>query len=290
MKQITVLSGKGGTGKTTVSGALIMLAENRAFADCDVDAPNLHLIFPDRTTVKKDSFQGYQKAFLYQTLCNNCGLCEEQCRFGAIRNGVVDRYACEGCGVCEYFCPVVDDLGCKAIRLEDNITGETEIGCVEETIFASGKLRIGNGASGKLVTAVRSGLTECLKNEQIVIIDGSPGIGCPVVASMTAVDMVLLVAEPTLSGLHDMKRIAVTAARMHVRCVVCINKYDINREITEMIEEYCNCSMLTIVGMIPYDPVVPIVINSGRGIMKMENCAAAKAISDIWENILKILN
>lgn len=231
MKQMVVLSGKGGTGKTTVASALIKIVRNKAFADCDVEAPNLHLIYSRHEGLEQRPYYGYQKAVKYDELCINCGKCEELCRFNAIKNGNVSEFACEGCGVCEAFCPAKDDVGRSAIRLEDNVSGHTFLSKVDKEFFSSAQLKMGNGASGKLVTEVRKNLIDAVTNkEKLVIIDGPPGIGCPVIASVTGVDLVLIVAEPTLSGMHDLKRIVETTRGFQTTCLVCINKYDLNIE------------------------------------------------------------
>ena len=188
MKQLLILSGKGGTGKTTIASAFIKLAEAKAYADCDVDAPNLHLICSRRETIENRPFYGFQKAVKYHDLCIDCGKCEELCRFNAIRNGVLYPYECEGCGVCEYVCPV------EAINMIPAVAGELMLYSDEEKAFSTAQLKMGSGAPGKLVTAVKQTLTqEAPDDAHLAIIDGSPGIGCPVIASITGVDMVLMV-------------------------------------------------------------------------------------------------
>lgn len=285
MKQLVVLSGKGGTGKTTLSGALIKIATNKAFADCDVDAPNLHLIYEQGELLEKKPFYGYQKAVKYDDICINCGKCEELCKFGAIKQGVLNPYDCEGCGVCEAFCPALDEENRPAIRLEDNISGETTLSKIKGEIFSTAQLVMGNGASGKLVMEVRKNLYKSIKKEDLVIIDGSPGIGCPVIASVTGVDLVLIVAEPTLSGLHDMKRIIETAQKLHTRCVVCINKHDLNLENSALIETYCKEKGIQVVGRIPFDPLVVKAVNRSKTIMDVPESSARKAIMAIWDNL-----
>lgn len=155
MKQLVILSGKGGTGKTTVAASFISLAQNKAFADCDVDAPNLHLVHEGNIKPEKEDFYGYQKAVKYHELCKECGKCHQLCQFDAIKDGAVNSYECEGCGMCEAFCPSTGEDGKKAIRLEDNISGHTMVFKNEDEVFSSAELKMGNGASGKLVTQVR---------------------------------------------------------------------------------------------------------------------------------------
>lgn len=290
MKQLVVLSGKGGTGKTTVAGALIKLARKKAFADCDVDAPNLHLIYYRGKGLGIKPFLGYKKAVKYDRICINCGKCEKLCRFDAIKNGVINQYDCEGCGVCEAFCPAQDEEGKAAIRLEDNISGRTYVCTVDNEIFSNAKLKMGNGASGKLVTEVRKNLINRITDEKLLIIDGSPGIGCPVIASVTGVNMVLVVAEPTISGMHDMKRIIETARKFATDIVVCINKFDVNVEHSQKIEEYCQNDSIPLVGKIPFDYLVVKAINSGKTIMDIPQSPAAIAMKKIWDRIDAMLS
>lgn len=285
MKQLVVLSGKGGTGKTTVASALIKLARNKAFADCDVDAPNLHLVYAHPESGEEKLFYGLQKAVKHDEICINCGKCEELCRFGAIKNGRVNQYQCEGCGVCEAFCPASDNEYRRAIRLEDNVSGQTHLSKIEGEIFSSAHLKMGNGASGKLVTEVRKNLFSKLTREELVIIDGSPGIGCPVIASVTGVDIALLVAEPTLSGIHDLKRIIDTVRHFRVNCLVCINKYDVNIENTMVIKRYCESENIPLVGCIPFDAMVVKTVNLGKTIVDIPESTAAQAICEIWSKI-----
>ncbi len=290
MKQLVILSGKGGTGKTTVAAAFIELSQNKAFADCDVDAPNLHLIQATNIQPELDNFYGYQKAIKYEDVCINCGKCEQLCRFGAIKDGKVKPYECEGCGVCEEFCPVVDGDGKKAIRLENNVSGKTILYKYNDRVFSSAELEMGNGASGKLVTQVRKNLYNSISGQELVIIDGSPGIGCPVIASVTGVDMVLVVAEPTLSGIHDMERIIETAEKFRATSAVCVNKYDVNTENTQIIEDYCNKHNISMVGKIPFDSKVLAALNDGKSVVMLENSSAKDAIIGIWEKVLGLLN
>lgn len=283
MKQLAILSGKGGTGKTTIAGSFIRLAKNKAFADCDVDAPNLHLTFSKGELLEKSDYQGYKKAVKYDELCSNCGKCEELCRFNAIKNGVLDRMQCEGCGVCEYFCPEVSGDGKKAIRLEDNVSGETSLLKVDGEIFSTAILKMGNGASGKLVTTVRKNLHGKTTNEELTIIDGSPGIGCPVIASLTGVHLALIVTEPTVSGFSDMKRIIETAKRFNTKVLVCINKYDVNHSKTAEIEEFLEGIGISIVGKIPYDINASVAINKGVTVVDIKESIAGMEIRKVWD-------
>jgi len=232
MKQLLVLSGKGGTGKTTVSSALIKLTGCKAFADCDVDAPNLHLVTKIKNIPKEAEYYGLDKAWIDKELCINCGLCSESCRFNAIIKEdkyKVNKLACEGCGVCEYVCPV------NAINMKKNTAGKIYLYNDEDIFFSSAQLEMGNGTTGMLVSRVKKQLTDLTEDIELAIIDGSPGIGCPVIASISGVDAVLVVAEPSISGISDMERIIATAKGFGVIIMVCVNKYDTNLENTEKI-------------------------------------------------------
>lgn len=288
MKQLVILSGKGGTGKTTVASSFIELATEKAYADCDVDAPNLHLMQKLNTEPLIEDFFGYEKAVKHDDICINCGKCEVLCQFGAIRNGVVNPYECEGCGVCEAFCPVCDEIG-KAIRLEKNATGITSLYKDGSDVFSSAELNMGNGASGKLVSQVRKNLYNAMGDKKLVIIDGSPGIGCPVIASITGVNMVLVVAEPTLSGIHDMERIIETSKKFGATCALCINKYDVNVENSSKIEEYCKLNGIPFVGRIPFDKGVVKGVNMGKSIVKLKDSIAKDAILNLWDNVMDLL-
>lgn len=208
MKQLVILSGKGGTGKTTVAGAFIKLTRARAYADCDVDAPNLHLISKHNSEPERNDYYGLPKANIDVKKCQNCSLCEANCRFEAISHGArfyVDWYACEGCGVCEFVCPA------RAITMKEAVAGEMML-YRNGSVFSTAKLSMGSGTSGKLVSEVKKQLASVVDKETIAIIDGSPGIGCPVIASLSGADMALIVAEPSISGISDMERI-ITSAR-----------------------------------------------------------------------------
>lgn len=279
MKQLLILSGKGGTGKTTVASAFIELSKGKAFADCDVDAPNLHLVMSQLSEPVKTDYYGFGKAVIDQEKCIRCGLCEENCNFGAIKDFSIGEFECEGCGVCVEICPV------KAITMQEHVSGDMMLYKNDGRVFSTAQLKMGSGASGKLVTAVKQQLTQEAPDSTLAIIDGSPGIGCPVIASISGVDFVLIVAEPTISGMHDMKRIIETSKHFGVSCAVCINKFDVNEDTANEIESYCNGLSVPVIGRIPYDGTVVKAVNNCQSIATYPESPAGKAIKAIWDKI-----
>jgi len=282
LKKLLILSGKGGTGKTTVTSAFISLGGIQKYADCDVDAPNLHLTIPLSGEPERKNYYGFGKAVINKTKCVHCGLCEQNCAFCAIKNETVEIFECEGCGVCEVICPV------KAISMEDYASGELMLYKSEGHVFSTAQLKMGSGASGKLVTAVKKQIPDS-DNSEIVVIDGSPGIGCPVIASISGVDMVLIVAEPTISGIHDMKRIIDTAKHFSTPCAVCVNKFDVSIDNTEKIEKYCTEIGVPVIGRIPFDKEVVKAVNHCESIVNYPESKAAKALSEICNKLKKTL-
>lgn len=286
MKQLLILSGKGGTGKTTVASAFIKLSNALAYADCDVDAPNLHLVTNQKSEAEISDYYGLDKAEINTDLCIQCDMCRQNCRFGAIdtvnNEYIVDHFGCEGCGVCEAICPV------KAIKLKNDIAGKLML-YVNEHVFSTAELKMGSGTSGMLVTEVKKRMKSVDKNADIAIIDGSPGIGCPVIASISGVNTVLIVAEPSISGISDMERIINTAEKFQTRIAVCINKYDTNIGNTEKIESFCRDNDIPFVGRIPYDSNAIKAINGGRSIIDID-CAAGNAVKDVFNKTIEILN
>ena len=283
MKQLLILSGKGGTGKTTVAGAFIKLSKARAFADCDVDAPNLHLVMEQTSEPIRTDYYGMPKAEIDTEKCVSCGLCKENCRFDAIsdENGfAVDPFACEGCSVCAELCPA------GAISMKASPAGALMLYADSNKVFSTAQLKMGSGTSGKLVTEVKKQLkTSALPDTKLAIIDGSPGIGCPVIASISGVDMVLIVAEPSVSGISDMERIIKTAETFRTKIGVCVNKYDTNPSNTEKIEEFCKVKGLPFTGRIPFDPEAVKAINSGLTIVDVD-CPSGSAVRAVFDNTI----
>lgn len=284
MKQLLILSGKGGTGKTTVAGAFIKLSNAEAYADCDVDAPNLHLVMEQVNEPQRTDYYGLPKAEINSEICIQCDQCRRNCRFDAIQvnnDYKVNYYSCEGCGVCEAICPV------GAISLKPAIAGELML-YVDDAVFSTAQLKMGSGTSGMLVTEVKKQMKLAVKEAAIAIIDGSPGIGCPVIASLSGVDMVLIVAEPSISGISDMNRIIKTAELFQTKIAVCINKYDTNIPNTEEIEKFCQEHKLPLAGRIPYDKEAVKAINAGKSIVDID-CASGRGVRDVFDKTIMIL-
>ena len=286
MKQLLILSGKGGTGKTTIASSFIKLSSARVYADCDVDAPNLHLIMAQNSEPERTDYFGMPKAEIDADKCIECGLCKENCRFDAIfnENGFkVDPYACEGCGVCEAVCPA------NAVSLKPAVAGELMLYADDNKVFSTAQLKMGSGTSGKLVTEVKKQMkTTVNPDTKLAIIDGSPGIGCPVIASLSGVNMVLIVAEPSISGISDMERIIKTAETFRTKIGVCINKHDTNPANTEKIEEFCKEKGLPFTGRVPFDPEAVKAINNGLTIVDAD-CPSGRAVRDVFKKTTELL-
>lgn len=286
MKELLILSGKGGTGKTTIAGAFIKLAQAQAFADCDVDAPNLHLSMELKDEAKVKDFYGMDKAYINQDKCISCGICKENCKFKAINYDgdknkyTINPYGCEGCSVCQFLCPE------DAISMEKDVAGQLIL-YDKEQIFSTAKLKMGSGNSGLLVSEVKKQIKSTDRSIEFAIIDGSPGIGCPVIASITGVDMILLVAEPTISGISDLMRIIDTANHFKVPMVLTINKYDINEDLSKKIEAICREKEIDFVGKIPYDKKAVEAVNKGLTIVDID-CQAGKSIKKVFDKTMNL--
>lgn len=281
MKQLLILSGKGGTGKTTVAGAFIKLSNVKAYADCDIDAPNLHLIMQQESIPENSDYYGLDKAVIDKDKCLMCNLCYDSCRFDAINDYTVSLYDCEGCGVCEAVCPA------SAINLMPYKAGDMTLYRGNQ-VFSTAELKMGSGNSGMLVTEVKKNMRLAAADADFAIIDGSPGIGCPVIASISGVTMVLVVAEPSLSGISDMKRIIETAKKFNTKLAVCVNKYDTNIENNETIKQFCQGNKIDFVGEIPFDKKAVEAVNNGLTIVDID-CAAGEAVREIYKKTIKIL-
>lgn len=287
MKQITVLSGKGGTGKTTLTASFAALARNIVVVDCDVDAPDLHLLLHPQI-MKTQEFRGPKLAVIDKTKCVECGLCRDACRFDAINDAIeVDPFLCEGCGVCVVTCPN------EAISLKERISGYAFISKTKYGTMSHARLNPGEANSGKLVTLVRHNARQIAEKEncQLILIDGPPGIGCPVIASVTGVNVGLVVAEPTMSGIHDLERALQLLNHFNVPPFVCINMYDINVNNTRRIVKFCEKNEVEVAGKIPFDPIVTEAMVAGETVVvHSPDSRVSQEIKTVWKRVLLTLN
>ncbi|MBN1684059.1 MAG: ATP-binding protein [Gammaproteobacteria bacterium] len=265
MKQIAIISGKGGTGKTILAGACAALTQNKILVDCDVDAADLHLLL--HPTIKEQHpFKGGAKAVIDPKICIKCGQCLSICRFEAIqeknqtKNFIVDPILCEGCGFCSHICPV------NAISMQEHIDGYWFISDTQYGTFVHAQLGIGEGNSGKLVSFIRQKAEEMAKkqNADWIIIDGPPGIGCPTIAATTNTDLAVIVTEPTLSGIHDLQRVLKLVQQLGIPAHVIINKYDLNLKNSQKIKQTCLKAKISYIGEIPYTREIPQAIAQGK--------------------------
>ena len=292
MKQIVIISGKGGTGKTVICASFASLAKNKVMADCDVDAADLHLLLHP-TIKEKHEFRGGKKAYIDQEKCIQCGKCLTLCRFravlalkkkdGSLEKVTIDPISCEGCGVCFHTCSV------DAIEMREKSSGEWFISETRYGPMTHAKLGIAEENSGKLVALVRQKAKQIAEKENCdwVIIDGAPGIGCPVIASLSGIDCAVVVTEPTLSGLHDAKRVIEVARHFGVVARVIINKFDLNFVVTKMIEDFCKDNSIELLGKVSYDEFVVKALVEGKTILEYSDGKAKKEITSIWQNLEK---
>ena len=281
MKEIVIISGKGGTGKTSIAACFAHLADRAVLADCDVDAADLHLLLSPKTK-ESGEFKAGKVAMIDQDKCTLCGACLNRCKFGAVKmkDGFyhIDEISCEGCKVCEVVCP------CEAIQFKEKVSGDWYVADSKKHPFIYAYLRPGEENSGKLVSLVRSKAKDYAKNNNIdtIIIDGPPGIGCPVIASVGGTSLALIITEPSQSGLHDLKRIVKLTKHFAVPTFICINKYDINLDITKNIEDFCQNKGTGLIGKIPYDIDVTKAMLNGVSIVEHSEGAASIEIKKIW--------
>ncbi|PIP12238.1 MAG: (4Fe-4S)-binding protein [bacterium (Candidatus Stahlbacteria) CG08_land_8_20_14_0_20_40_26] len=297
MKQIVVISGKGGTGKTIITASFASLSNNAIAADCDVDAADLHLLLHPEIK-ERHRFKGLPKAEISQDRCTGCGRCYDVCRFDAVQKKhncetaapqnqtthfFIDHQSCEGCKVCYYACP--EDV----ITMRENVSGEWYVSETKYGPMVHARLGIAEENSGKLVTIVRENARSIAekRNLDFVIVDGPPGIGCPVIASLSGVDIALVVTEPTLSGIHDMERVIDVARHFGVETACIINKYDINLENSKSIENWCNKNKIPVLGKIPFDNSVSESVVKGVPIVEYTESEVTWVIKGIWQEILK---
>jgi len=277
MRELVVLSGKGGTGKTSIVGSLAALAQSKVLADCDVDAADLHLLLGP--SIKEDNeFWSGQVAVIDENKCTQCGLCQDVCRFHAISDFKVNPISCEGCGFCSHICPA------EAIAMKENLAGRWFISDTKYGTLVHAKLGIAQENSGKLVALVRQQARQIANNEErgLIISDGPPGIGCPVISSLSGASLALLVTEPTLSGIHDLERVLGVCQHFGVQPLVCINKYDINEENSHQIESYCLSHGVKVAGEIPFDNVVTESIVRGIPVVEYSSGRVTQEIERMW--------
>jgi MinD superfamily P-loop ATPase len=286
MKEIIVISGKGGTGKTSLMAAFASLTEHKVLCDADVDAADLHLIM-NPAVVKRTDFQSGNTAVIIKNKCSECGLCRDLCRWNAISEEFnVNPMECEGCGVCVYFCPE------KAVDFPENTCGEWFISDTRFGPMVHARLGIAEENSGKLVTLVRQEARKLGREKglDLLLTDGPPGVGCPVIASIGGASAVLIVTEPTVSGKHDMERVIQLAAHFNVPAMLCVNKFDLNLELSENIENFAKNKGLPCLGRIPFDPIFTRAMIRAQTVFEYNtDSRAGAAIRKIWQDLSKKL-
>ena len=280
MQELTVISGKGGTGKTSLVSAFAALSAKNVLCDTDVDAADLHLIMAPEVAASHD-FQSGHTASIDLDQCTGCGVCRDLCQFAAINaDYVVDPTACEGCGVCHYFCPE------NAVAFTLNTCGKWFVSNTRFGPMVHARLSIASENSGKLVTLIRQEALKLAEQNGLsfILTDGPPGIGCPVIAAIGGASAVLIVTEPTVSGIHDLQRVAALAAHFNVPAMVSVNKHDLNPEMTRRIEAHARLNGLTTVGNIPFDPVFTRAMVNRQTLFEYDaDSNAGKAVRSIWE-------
>lgn len=284
MKQLVVLSGKGGTGKTSIVGCFAALATNKVMADCDVDAADLHLLLRPSVREKREFWSG-QVASIDREACTECGLCESVCRFDAVKDFAIDPLSCEGCGFCARVCPET------CITMKERMAGHWYISDTRHGPLVHAQLGIAEENSGKLVTVVRNQARILAKKENLthIIIDGPPGIGCPVISSLSGVDLALLVTEPTLSGMHDLDRALDLCRHFSVPAMVCINKCDVNPENSRRIVQECFARGIEVAAQVPFDRTVTEALVRGLAVVEYSQNGVSALIRTLWDDVLKRL-
>ena len=285
MKEIVVISGKGGTGKTSIVASFAVLAQSKVLTDCDVDAADLNLIL-NPVLKKKAEFWSGQVAHIDKETCTECGLCQELCHFEAIKGNIIDEVSCEGCGFCYQVCPV------DAITMKDCMAGHWFISETKYGYLSHARLGIAQENSGKLVAVVRQNAKLIAEKESLeyIITDGPPGIGCPVISSLSGANLALLITEPTLSGIHDLERIIGVCRHFGIPALVCINKCDINEENTQRIERYCLDQGVELAGKIPFDNVVTEALVKRLPVVEYGDSRVSREIEKLWQVVARTLN
>ena len=293
MREIVIISGKGGTGKTSIAASFAVLAGNAVMVDCDVDAADLHLVLTPEIK-RREEFRSGHEAIIRQADCTGCGECERVCRYDAVRQFnsenespkyIIEPSACEGCGVCVHFCPE------QAIDFPEQTCGEWYVSQTRCGPMVHAKLGIAAENSGKLVSLVRAQAREVAKTRglDLVLIDGSPGIGCPVIASLTGATLALVVTEPTLSGLHDLERVSDLTRHFRVETLICINKWDINESLTSRIETTARRRGLKLAGRVRYEQTFTEAQIKELSVVEYSEDGAAADIRLVWSAVLETL-
>ena len=284
MKEVVILSGKGGTGKTSIVGSFAALAQSKVLADCDVDAADLHLLLNPSIKEEHEFWSG-QVAVIDEEKCTQCGLCQDVCRFGAINDFKVDPISCDGCGFCYHICPA------EAITMSESLSGHWFISDTKYGHLVHARLGIAQENSGKLVALVRQQAKQIAERDGLtyIISDGPPGIGCPVISSLSGASLALLVTEPTLSGIHDLERVLGVCHHFGIPALVCINKYDINEDNTHQIESYCLSQGIEVAARIPFDNAVTEAIVCGLPVVEYSQGKVTQEIESLWQRISRAL-
>ena len=281
MKEIVVISGKGGTGKTSITASFASLAKNAILADCDVDAPDLHIILTPELLDQRP-FHGSELAIIDPDVCTSCGACVEACRFEAISEDIeVDEYRCEGCGVCALVCPS------NAVKFEIKRSGTVFVSDTRFGPMVHAKLDPGEEVSGKLVSEVKKEVRDLAqkKGREMILIDGPPGVGCSVIATISGADFIVVVTEPTISAIADMKRAIDLADHFGIPSAVCINKAGINPGKTQEIRDYCQGRGLQLLATLPYDHIMTRAMLESKSVIELGESEMGSLIEDCWEKV-----
>jgi len=284
MKEVVVLSGKGGTGKTSIVASLAVLAKSKVMVDCDVDAADLYLLLQPVTQERQEFWSG-QVALINEERCTQCGLCQEVCRFEAIKDFRVNPVSCEGCGFCYQVCPE------EAITMRENLSGHWFISETRYGPLVYARLGVAQENSGKLVALVRQQAKLIAEKHDVdyIISDGPPGIGCPVISSLSGANLAVIVTEPTLSGMYDLDRVIGVCHHFAIPVTVCINKYDINEDNTRQIESYCLSQGIRVTSKIPFDNVVTEALVQGLPVVEYSDNSVSQQIKTLWQDVARTL-
>jgi MinD superfamily P-loop ATPase len=284
MKEIVLLSGKGGTGKTTIIGSFAVLARKKVLADCDVDAADLHLLLNPLVKHENEFWSG-QIAYIDEDRCNQCGLCQDLCRFDAIKDFKIKLVSCEGCGFCSHICPT------NAITMKENLSGHWFISYTKYGPLVHARLGVTQENSGKLVALVRKQAKQIAEEQGLdfLISDGPPGIGCPAISSLSGANLTLLVTEPTLSAIHDLERVLGICNHFGTPALVCINKYDLNLDNTRQIENFCLQLGVGVAVKIPFDNIVTEALIHGQPVVEYGDGKVSREIERLWQKVTKVV-